>query len=82
MHLLTFTGMLLLSGSVYATESGNTNMTPRLKFKSGPVCMCTDGLSEKDILAGKMMQPDTDEIGSTNQLQQLETSQSRDTEDK
>ncbi len=23
--------------------------TPRLKFKDGPICMCSDGFSEKDI---------------------------------
>ena len=80
MRVLMITGMLFSSSMLYAAD--NERLSPRLKFKDGPVCMCTDGLSEKDILAGKGIKRDVNKNGSIKKPQQLETSRSRDTEDK
>jgi len=80
MRVLIITGILFSSATLYAAD--NERLSPRLKFKNGPVCMCTDGLSEKDILAGKAIKKDVDKNGSIEKTQQLETSHNRDTEDK
>jgi hypothetical protein len=81
MRLLIITGMLLLAAPVDAVEKSNAGQSPRLKFKNGPVCMCTDGLSEKDIRAAREREQTADEAGSNQNPQQLETSRHRDTED-
>lgn len=80
MRVLIITGILFFTGTVFAVEK--ERRSPRLKFKDGPVCMCTDGLSEKDIRASKGVEKDAIENDSTNKLEQLEASHSRDTEDK
>ncbi len=80
MRVLIIAGILLFTGTVNAVD--NERRSPRLKFKDGPVCMCTDGLSEKDIRASKGVDKDAIENDSTNKLEKLETSHSRDTEDK
>jgi hypothetical protein len=74
--------MLLVTSPLYAVESDNKSFSPRLKFKNGPVCMCSDGLSEKDIKVGSKLEQASGENGSVENSQQLETSQNRDTEDK
>lgn len=82
MRVLIIAGILLFTGTVNAVD--NERRSPRLKFKDGPVCMCTDGLSEKDIRARtrKGVDKDTIENDATNKSEQLETSLNRDTEDK
>ncbi len=81
MRVLIITGVLFFfTGTVFAVE--NERRSPRLKFKDGPVCMCTDGLSEKDIRASKGVEKDAIENDSTNKSEKLETSNSRDMEDK
>lgn len=82
MRILMITSLLLLGGSVCAAESGNTSQSPRLKFKDGPVCMCSEGLTEKDIRAAMESEQAADKKGSATNSQQLETSRNRDTEDK
>ncbi len=34
----------------------NEQKRPRLKYRSGPVCMCSQGMSEADIQAAKKKQ--------------------------
>lgn len=43
--------ILLLSMPSYAAEAKSGELSGRLKFRDGPVCMCSSGLSEKDIRA-------------------------------
>lgn len=81
MRVLIITVVLFFfTGTVFAVE--NERRSPRLKFKDGPVCMCTDGLSEKDIRASKGVEKDVIENDATNKSEKLEASNSRDTEDK
>ena len=80
MRVLIIAGILLFTGTVNAVD--NERRSPRLKFKDGPVCMCTDGLSEKDIRASKGVGKGDIENDATNKSEQLETSLNRDTEDK
>lgn len=35
------------------TTQDQATKRPRLKYRSGPVCMCSQGMSEADILAAK-----------------------------
>ena len=81
MRVLIITVMLLSSGSSYAVEDGNKIKPPRLKYKNGPVCMCTDGLSEKDIRLKRNAKQTADKYRTINNTQQLETSRNRDRED-
>lgn len=81
MRVLIITGMLFLSATVHAVEDGNKNKPPRLKFKNGPVCMCTDGLSEKDIRLSRKAKQIADGNSTAKNPQQFETSHNRDTED-
>jgi len=81
MRVLIITVMLLSSGSAYAVEDGNKIKSPRLKYKNGPVCMCTDGLSEKDIRLKRNAKQTADKYRTINNTQQLETSRNRDRED-
>jgi hypothetical protein len=80
MRVLIIAGILMLSGTAHAVEDGSKKKPPRLKFKNGPVCMCTDGLSEKDIRLTSGAIQTADENGTTKKTQQLETSRNRDTE--
>ena len=48
MRLLLSVIVLSCSLPVYAAEA-----SARLKFKNGPVCMCSGGLSEEDIRAAR-----------------------------
>ena len=49
--------ILLVEGvGAAAAESGSEKRKytkKHLKFRSGPICMCSGGLSEKDILEGQ-----------------------------
>jgi len=81
MRVLIITVMLLSSGSAYAVEDGNKIKSPRLKYKNGPVCMCTDGLSEKDIRLKRNAKQTADKYRTINNTQQLKTSRNRDRED-
>ena len=72
MRVLIITGTLLLSVTAHAVEDGNYIKPPRLKFKDGPVCMCTDGLSEKDIRLTRIPEQAADENDTTESPQQLE----------
>jgi len=51
MRTLVTVTILLLSMQGYAAEAKSTELPGRLKFRDGPVCMCSTGLSEKDIRA-------------------------------
>lgn len=46
--VLAFTLGCLASSGVWAEET-----KPRLKFRKGPTCMCSDGMSEADIAKGQ-----------------------------
>lgn len=81
MRVLIVTVMLLVFGSAHAVEDGKKIKPPRLKYKNGPVCMCTDGLSEKDIRLKRNAKQTTGKYRTTNNPQQLETSRNRDRED-
>ena len=77
MKILIILGMLLMTSPLYANEKGRDNSSPRLKFKSGPVCMCARGLSEKDIQASKKLEQGTNENGAAQDTQLLESSRTR-----
>ena len=86
MRTLIITYILLGTIPVYAVEIDTKSFSKRLKFKNGPVCMCADGLSEKDIKIGSIgeqaLGKKNSVSGNLQQSQQLEMSQSRDKEDK
>lgn len=81
MRLLIIVYMLLVIIPAHAVESDNKSFSPRLKFKNGPVCMCADGLSEKDINIGSKLKQAAGINGSVKNKKQLETSQNRNLED-
>jgi len=81
MRVLIITVILLLSGSAHAVEDDNKIKPPRLKYKNGPVCMCSDGLSEKDIMLKRNAKQTAGKYSTTKNTQQLETSRNRDRED-
>ncbi len=49
MRILVGTVILLLSTAIAAADDVKEGFSPRLKYKKGPVCMCNEGLKEKDI---------------------------------
>lgn len=55
---------------------------PRLKFKNGPVCMCSEGLTEKDIRAALEAQHAADKNNSDEKIKPGETSRKGDEEGK
>ena len=81
MRVLITSSIFLLCGSVFAAESSNKSKSPRLKFKDGPVCMCSEGLTEKDIRAAMESEKAADEKDSATNSQQIEASRNRGTED-
>lgn len=81
MRLLIITGLLLASTSLQAADNDKDN-SPKLKFKKGPVCMCSRGLSEKDIKLGGNTQQVSDKNSSAQHSQQLDASHKRDSEEK
>jgi len=81
MRILMIAGIMFLAQAVYAAEEVEKKSSPRLKFKNGPVCMCTDGLSEKDIALKRQLKQVTDNKNTDKNLQQNDTSRYRDTED-
>jgi hypothetical protein len=80
MRILIIAGIMLLAQAVYAVEDVKKK-SPRLKYKNGPVCMCTDGLSEKDISLKRQLKQVIDNKSTDKNLQQNDTSRYRDTED-
>lgn len=49
MHLRYMLALLAITSGAYAAEPMPERDGPRLKFKNGPLCMCSGGLTEEDI---------------------------------
>lgn len=82
MRFSIITGVLLLALPVHADEL-KFKSSPRLKFKNGPVCMCSEGLTEKDIQAAMRARRSDDLLRSDQEKkQQNQTSQSSHEEEK
>lgn len=55
--VLALAGALSLPLSAGAADgAAEPGVSGRLKFRSGPVCMCSQGLSEEDIREGQQRQ--------------------------
>lgn len=81
MRISIILGVLLLSPPIHADEL-KAKSSPRLRFKNGPVCMCSQGLTEKDIQDAMQARSSDSLLRSGKQKQQNETSQSRHEEEK
>ncbi|MCW8828079.1 MAG: hypothetical protein OQK94_03375 [Gammaproteobacteria bacterium] len=63
---------LLLGGVALTTAQAEGAGAKRLKFKQGPVCMCSKGLSEKDIREAEKAREQLSGQGGLNKLRQNE----------
>ena len=50
------TGRDAETSSATTAQLENEQKRPRLKYRNGPVCMCSQGMSEADIQAAKKKQ--------------------------
>lgn len=73
MRILLAVAILSAFMPAFASEAGKGELPGRLKFKKGPVCMCSDGLSEKDIRAAEERRDSTGNGAIDELVEQLKT---------
>lgn len=73
MRILTAVAALFVALPIYAEETSTGALPGRLKFKDGPVCMCSTGLNENDIRAALKAREIAAKSGFKELNQQTET---------
>ena len=79
MRTLILVSVLSLTASpIMAAEADKPTAGGRLKFKQGPVCMCSTGLSEQDIRAAEQKRIQKSQPALFQRLDQNNSSQKAD----
>lgn len=76
--LILISVLSLTANPMMATEADKPATGGRLKFKQGPVCMCSTGLSEKEIRAAEQKRIQKSQPAIFQRLDQNNSSQKAD----